>query len=171
SLACLAVIRYCRFERKATLMETVEPGCDLHQVENVEQAARQAARLGNNIFLTIGSRGLGDFIRNLPESGLTVTARVLPDLKVMEKCLEMGLQPRNIIAMQGPFSHELNLAMLRDCGAKVLVTKDSGREGGAAAKFSAAGELRIPVVVIDRPKIEYSNMFSDFNGVLEFIKG
>lgn len=162
-------ISYCRFQRSATLPEG-KKASNLHLVEDVEQAAKLAAQLGDNIFLAIGSKGLADFIHNLPDKPLKVTARVLPDPVVMQQCLDLGLKPRNIIAMQGPFSYELNLAMFRACGANVLVTKDSGREGGATAKFTAAEEMELQLVVISRPKITYQNQFSDFEGILNYIK-
>lgn len=168
-VAAKADIRYCRFQRLATLEEG-EEASNLHLVENVGQAAQMASQLGDNIFLAIGSKGLADFIGKLPDRKVTVTARVLPDPAVMQECLELGLNPRNIIAMQGPFSHELNVAMFTACGAKVLVTKDSGRAGGTAAKFTAAEQMDMQVVVIARPKITYQNQFSDFDEILNYIK-
>ena len=56
--------------------------------------------------------------------------------------------------MQGPFSYELNLAMLRQIQAEYFVTKESGRAGGFAEKLRAAAEAGAVAVVIGRPEVE-----------------
>ena len=50
--------------------------------------------------------------------------------------------------MQGPFSKELNLAMLRSIGAAWMVTKEAGRAGGFEEKMTAAKEAGVKVVLI-----------------------
>ena len=54
--------------------------------------------------------------------------------------------------MQGPFSKELNLAMLRSIGAAWMVTKEAGRAGGFEEKMTAAKEAGVKVVLIGRPQ-------------------
>jgi precorrin-6A/cobalt-precorrin-6A reductase len=73
--------------------------------------------------------------------------------------------------MQGPFSKELNKELFIKYNADVVVTKNSGTLGGADTKFAAVKELNLPMVIIDRPKVEYTNVSDSFEGVLEFIKG
>ena len=53
--------------------------------------------------------------------------------------------------MQGPFSEELNRALIRQLGTSVLVTKASGRAGGFEEKIRAARACGNTVVVIHRP--------------------
>ena len=53
--------------------------------------------------------------------------------------------------MQGPFSREMNVAMLKSVGAKYLVTKDSGAAGGFPEKVAAAREAGVKLIVIGRP--------------------
>ena len=53
--------------------------------------------------------------------------------------------------MQGPFSEELNAAMLRSVSARYLVTKESGDVGGFAAKAAAAQQTGAVLVVVGRP--------------------
>ncbi|MCD8083759.1 MAG: precorrin-6y C5,15-methyltransferase (decarboxylating) subunit CbiE, partial [Clostridiales bacterium] len=62
-----------------------------------------------------------------------------------------GLRGERLSAMQGPFSAEMNAAMLRQTGARWLVTKESGGRGGFADKIRAAGDCGVGVVVIRRP--------------------
>ena len=69
----------------------------------------------------------------------------------MQLCQEAGLQPSHILAMQGPFSTEMNVAMLKTVGASILVTKASGVAGGFPEKLEAARALGLTAVIIGRP--------------------
>ncbi|HAT97793.1 MAG TPA: hypothetical protein DCS50_01615, partial [Acidaminococcaceae bacterium] len=44
----------------------------------------------------------------------------------------------------------LNVAMFRRCGAKYIVSKDSGTAGGFADKLEAAAEVGARLILIDR---------------------
>ena len=77
--------------------------------------------------------------------------RVLPDEEVIAQVRALGVPRSHIIAMQGPFSRELNIAMLRQSGAAWLVTKESGAVGGQDDKIEAALEAGAVPVVIERP--------------------
>lgn len=123
----------------------------IHWCPGFPEAAVRATGLGKNIFLTTGSKNLGLFIPLARERRCRLVARVLPDPPVITSCLSLGLAPADLIAMQGPFSYQLNLALFREYQADVMVTKDSGQTGGADTKIAAALELNIPVVVVARP--------------------
>ena len=58
----------------------------------------------------------------------------------MKKSMELGFDGKHLIAMQGPFSKELNVAMLRQTEADYFVTKESGKTGGFEEKYEAAME-------------------------------
>ena len=103
-----------------------------------------------NILLTTGSKELASF-RGIREFAQRVYARVLPMEDSLRLCREAELPPAHILAMQGPFSRELNVAMLRSVEGKFLVTKDSGTAGGFDEKIAAAREAGAQLVVIGRP--------------------
>ncbi len=124
----------------------------VRRAKGYEEAARLAADLGEVIFLTTGSKTLRTFVEAARAKGRRVVARVLPQPGVVDHCIGLGLTPRDIVAMQGPFSRELNRALFQEYGASVVVTKDSGEAGGVSAKVGAALDLNLPVVVIDRPE-------------------
>ena len=110
-------------------------------------AAFLAAREGN-ILLTTGAKEL-DAWRGLdPER---IFARVLPTHEGLAACEALGLPHRNIIAMQGPFSTELNLALLRQYDIRWVVTKDGGAAGGFEEKCKAARQAGAELIVISRP--------------------
>ena len=75
-------------------------------------------------------------------------------LKGLAACGAAGVPGRNIIALQGPFSQELNEALIRQYHIKYLVTKDGGRAGGFAEKVRAAQAAGAALVLIRRPKDE-----------------
>jgi len=135
-----------------------------------EEAADIAKNLGETIFLTIGSKNLKTFVEMGSKYGRRIIARVLPDARVLAECAAIGVVSRDIIAIQGPFSSEMNIAMLKEFKANVLVTKDSGKTGGTDTKLEAAECLGIPVVIVGRPDyqgVPSTNMMSD---ILEEIK-
>ena len=118
-------------------------------VSDIEAAVDFLDGTEGNILLTIGSKEVGKFAK-LTNFTERVYARILPLDSSLESCHAIGLKAANIIAMQGPFTEEMNLAMLRFVSASWLVTKDSGEEGGCS-KVSAARQAGIRMVVIGCP--------------------
>lgn len=143
-------IPYIRFVREE--MELTENPL-LFPVNTWEQAGEKAAEFGNTIFLTTGSYNLELFLQHPKLAGKRKVVRVLPDHHVIAKVQALGVVPKDIIAMQGPFSKEMNRITFKMYNASVVVTRDSGRVGGTDTKISAALGLKIPVVVIKRPKL------------------
>ena len=113
-----------------------------------EAAALLAGREGN-ILLTTGSKELGAFSA-LPSERLY--PRVLPNHESLSACEGAGIPHRNILAMQGPFSTELNEALIRQFHIAYLVTKDGGKAGGFEEKLRAAKNTGIELVLIRRPE-------------------
>ena len=103
-----------------------------------------------NILLTTGSKEISKY-SGLLNFSKRVYARVLPMSSSLEACTAAGLKPAHIIAMQGPFSEEMNIATLKAIRAKWLVTKDSGDAGGFTEKASAAKKADAKMIVIGRP--------------------
>ena len=65
--------------------------------------------------------------------------------------IDLGFSGKHLIAMQGPFSREMNLALLHQTEAKYLVKKESGKNGGFAEKLEAAEQAGAVLLVIGRP--------------------
>jgi len=103
-----------------------------------------------NILLTTGSKDLAKYAV-LPDFARRAYVRVLPMEASLQACREAGLGPDRILAMQGPFSRELNIAMLRAVSAKYMITKDTGGAGGFREKAEAAREAGAVLVVVGRP--------------------
>lgn len=119
-------------------------------VPDTRAAAEYLAAHTGNVLLTTGSKELAAYTA-LPHYQERLYARVLPVRESIEHALSLGFSGRNLICMQGPFSRELNAAMLRSVHAHWLVTKDTGEAGGFEEKLLAAKDAGAKVLVIHRP--------------------
>ncbi|MFR6217620.1 MAG: precorrin-6A reductase [Enterocloster bolteae] len=99
--------------------------------------------------------------------GQRIYARILPSAEAVAQCRSLGFEGRHIIAMQGPFSEEMNLAQLREYGCAYLVTKDGGAAGGFSEKIKAAHRAGAAAVVIDRPGSGEGISLDDIKGQLK----
>jgi len=123
------------------------------------------------IFLATGSKTLETFSSALlPQKDIRMVVRFLPRKENLELCEKLGIEPKNIVAMQGPYSEELNKTMLRNYQAGLLVTKESGSEGSTIEKLAAAASLGIPVIMIRRPIIDYPNLCHTMDDALALAK-
>ncbi|MCD8355520.1 MAG: precorrin-6A reductase [Clostridia bacterium] len=146
--ACEAVdCRYVRLLRPKTEAEGA-----VH-VGSAAEAAEYLAGTEGNVLLTVGSKELHCFTA-VPEYQERLWTRVLPATASMEICQNLGFPAAHIIMMQGPFSEELNTALLHTCHAEWLVTKDTGKAGGLPEKLAAAKRCGCKVLLIDRPQEE-----------------
>ena len=116
-------------------------------LEDTAACAEYLKNTEGNILLTTGSKDLPAY------AGLCdrIYARVLPMPASLEICARSGIAPERIIAMQGPFDEEMNLALLKMTGAKYMVTKDTGGPGGYGAKIRAAQCAGAQAIIIGRP--------------------
>ena len=119
-------------------------------VENTEAAVSFLEGTTGNILLTTGSKELGKFTA-LRDAKERIYARVLSLPSVMEACKALGFEGKHLIGMQGPFSRELNEAMLHQYDCRYLVTKDTGKAGGFQEKMDAALACDVIPVIIGRP--------------------
>lgn len=158
-------IKYIRFERKSLLDDVKYPG--EYIVDTIEEACDMVMgnKDWNNVFLATGSKNLGTYVKQL--KGKNIMARVLPNCEVIKACESMGLNADNIIALKGPFSKDINVALLKHSKADVVITKESGFAGGFMDKLDACVELNKPIIVIRRKMINYQRMVHDIAEIEE----
>ena len=121
--------------------------------DDPEAAARMLADMPGNVLLTTGSKDLAVFAR-VPDYPQRIWVRVLPSMESLRCALELGYPAAHIICMQGPFSQQMNTAMLQQMDGRILVTKDPGRAGGFGEKAAAAQSAGAKLLVIRRPTRE-----------------
>ena len=119
-------------------------------VESTEEAAAFLSGTEGNIFLTTGSKELAKFT-GIPDYKERLFARVLSIPSVIRSCAELGIEGKHLIGMQGPFSAEINEAMLRQFQCSYLVTKDTGLAVGFPEKMEACQRCGVTPVIIGRP--------------------
>lgn len=119
-------------------------------VESTEEAVAFLSGTEGNIFLTTGSKELAKFT-GIPDYKERLFARVLSIPSVIRSCAELGIEGKHLIGMQGPFSAEINEAMLRQFQCSYLVTKDTGLAGGFPEKMEACQRCGVTPVIIGRP--------------------
>jgi precorrin-6Y C5,15-methyltransferase (decarboxylating) len=118
-------------------------------VPSVEAARDFLMAREGRIFLTTGSKELTSY------AGLDmerVWARVLPTVSSLEACAAAGIPSAHVIAAQGPFSEAVNLAEMKQIGARYMVTKASGKAGGFDEKIRAAKAAGVLPVIVGLPE-------------------
>lgn len=119
---------------------------------DITECAEALSSTEGNILLTTGSKELSAFHAAAPGELLQRTyVRVLPTSESLALCTDAGIEPMRVIAMHGPFTKEMNLAILRQYDIRHLVTKESGCAGGYTQKAEAAAEAGARLYVIARP--------------------
>lgn len=122
-------------------------------VPNNQAAVMYVNTQPGNILLTTGSKDIAQFT-SIDGFSERVFIRMLPIPVALEKCLALGCKHSHLICLQGCFSTELNIELIKLTQAQVVVTKDSGQVGGFQYKLAAAQATNTKLVVIARPLSE-----------------
>lgn len=154
-------INYIRFERKSEYYKNTL------MFDNYQQIVDYLKSTCGNILLTTGSNNLAEF-KNLESKRLYI--RVLPVSTSIEKCKQLAIPLENIIAIKGPFSLQLNKAILKEYKIKYLVTKESGTEGGVKEKIQAARQINARVLLLKRPHMDYPAIFFTIKEIINYIE-
>lgn len=120
-------------------------------VDSVQEAAEYLKNTRGNILITTGSKEL-HLYTEIPGYKTRCFARVLSTREAVEESVRLGFEGRHLFAMQGPFSEEMNTALLRQIKASWIVTKESGTAGGYEDKIKAARAAGAAAVVVGRPQ-------------------
>lgn len=164
-----ADIAYIRFERPP--LELPE-NSKIHKVNSFKEAGKTAATTAKTgkIMHLAGVSTLEDVMENCPLENLFV--RVLPVISSIEKCRDLGISSSHIIAMQGTFSKEFNQALMKEYNVSAIITKESGKSGGVPHKIDAALELKIDVILVNRPvvkELSSKTIINDLKDLDEYI--
>ena len=158
-------IPYLRLKRELNDSQGEE---NVTYFETNEACAKALEKIQGNILLTTGSKELKKYcVSENVKNRLFV--RVLPGMESLSLCMEQGIKGKQIIAMQGPFTTEMNEAMIRQYGISCLITKQSGTSGGYSEKLEAAKKTGIPVFVIGHPGEDAGYYFHEVCNKLEKI--
>lgn len=134
---------------------------------NALEAARTVATREGVVLLTTGTNDLPAFVEAMDDYRERLYVRILPTPESLARTLNLGIPASHVIAMQGPFSTQLNRALLKELHTKVLVTKRSGVAGGFNQKVQAAHECGVELVVVERPRKERGLSLDEAQALLE----
>lgn len=119
-------------------------------VGSLDEAIDYLSKKEGKILSTTGSKEIDKYTR-LENYKERVIARVLSTPESVARCAEFGFCGNNLIAAQGPFSEEMDYAIMKQYGMKYAVTKESGSAGGFGEKLAAARRAGAELIVIRRP--------------------
>ncbi|APQ73162.1 cobalt-precorrin-6A reductase [Clostridium botulinum] len=159
-------IEYVRYERPSSA-EEFKGNKKIIFLEDYKDLNKALKNIKGNILNTSGSRNMDKILDLKLEN--RIIHRVLPSIKVLEDCFNLGVKVEDIIAIKGPISKELNKAFIKDYDAKALILKDSGPQGGTKEKILACLECDIYALVIKRKKINYEREFNNIETLVEYI--
>lgn len=156
-------IAYYRFEREEIHIIPDR----FSEFQNINDLLEYCDKLDENILVTLGSNNIEHFskLKNLEKFYF----RILPKWDMVKRCEDNGILPKNIIAMQGPFSLNMNKAMIEQLNIKYLVTKKGGNTGGEKEKIDACNEKGIEVILLDKPQIQYPNCYRNIDDLIKNI--
>ncbi|NES08108.1 MAG: cobalt-precorrin-6A reductase [Okeania sp. SIO2F4] len=131
------------------------------EVKSNEVAAKVLPELGSRIFLSIGRQELGSYA-HLKHIWFLIRALDIPQPDSL-------VPPGKILTERGPFSLEEEQSLLQKYEIEAIVSKNSGGDA-TYAKIIAAGELGIPVVMIQRPSLPEGEQVSDVKSAVSWIR-
>ncbi len=159
-------IPYLRYERLS--VDTAKNSSQIIQLDSFNTLINKDYLQGKRVLLILGYRPLPLF-HNWQDKA-TLFARILPSVTAMEAAIAAGFTPDRIIALRPPVSANLEKALWEHWQISLVVTKASGTPGGEDIKRMVAAELGIPLIVINRPKVDYPQQTSNLSVALEFCR-
>ncbi len=135
-------------------------------VADTDEAVAYLNSVQGNVLLTVGSKELPHYTK-VSDYQERIYARILSLPDGVKQAADLGIAGRHLICMQGPFSEELNIAMLHSTEARCLVTKDTGAAGGFPEKIRAAKACGVTPLVIRRPLQEEGISVPECLSILE----
>ncbi|KGF10007.1 hypothetical protein HMPREF1633_11140 [Tissierellia bacterium S5-A11] len=133
-------------------------------VGSIEECCRLLQKIDEGpVFFTTGSKNIKDFE---PVRGdKQFIYRILPTLESLQLAFDAEVSYRDIVAMLGPFSLDLNIALFKQYQVKYCVMKESGKEGGQEEKILACKQADVCPIIIKRQTEE--DGYHDLNRLIK----
>jgi precorrin-6A/cobalt-precorrin-6A reductase len=129
-------------------------------VPDIEAAVAALAGPARRILLALGRMHVPAFAAQ-PQHHYLLRFVDRPDVAPL-------LPHHGLIVDRGPFTVEAEIALMREHGIQLVVSKNAGG-GGADAKLHAARALDLPVLMIERPPIPPRHEVQEVGAVLSWI--
>lgn len=163
-------IPYLRFERPIVEQNSFSPSSALNSnlifLDNLETLLFGDYLTEKRVLLTLGYRTLPLF--QPWQNKAQLFTRILPSPIALETALNSGFTPDRIIAIRPPISEALETALWQQWNISLVVTKSSGTAGGEDLKIKVAKNLGIPLIILERPAINYPQKTDCLEEVIHF---
>ncbi len=136
-------------------------------VEDIEEAITVLNSSEEKVLLTTGSKDLMTYSK-VKDYKERLYPRILPSHESLELALGAGIPSKNIICMQGPFTKEMNLATMKQFGCTLMLSKNTGKQGGMEDKLACIQE-GFSLIVIGRPTPEEGHSFAQVIEIVDRI--
>ncbi|MGK7944467.1 MAG: cobalt-precorrin-6A reductase [Microcystaceae cyanobacterium] len=151
---------YLRYERPTL------SGDNIIEVKSLDTLLNSHYLLGKRVLLTLGYQSLKSF--KDWHNKATLYARILPKIDSLQAALNAGFPPKQLIAFRPPLNYEMEKALWQHWQIETVVSKASGRVGGEDIKRQISQELKIPLILIQRPSLSYPQQTSELEQVKQF---
>lgn len=139
-------------------------------VNSLDELTALLNRTDDSILCTLGSKSV-PALTAVRHFRSRIWLRLLPSEQAFAECTQRGFDSQKLIFAQGPFSTEQNLAHIRQSGAGILLTKESGQVGGYPEKAEAAKLAGIRMITLCRPpEAEHGYGFTEITKMLLLMK-
>jgi len=165
-------IPYLRYERQTVEATELTEKLSIKSDNLIRKLANWETLLTGNyltekrVLLTVGYRPLGLFQSWQNKS--TLFARILPAERSLAVALAAGFTADRLMAIRPPISLELERALWQHWQISLVISKASGTPGGEDIKRQVARELGVPLIIIDRPWLDYPQQTNDLAKVVDF---
>lgn len=154
---------YLRYERPNITQST-----SISYISSLESLLKENSPLYHKrVLLTIGAKFLHLFSNYHHLS--TLYARILPYPESINLAYEANFSCDRIIALRPPISPELEKALWQMWNIDIVVSKAGGKAGGEDIKQKISQELNIPLIILERPKIDYPLVINSIEEVDTFL--
>lgn len=153
-------IKYIRYVRKRVAFYNIGT-----YLNSYGECYEYLQTLSGTVFFTTGSKNIGDFEKIKGQNRFIY--RILPVRESIVIAEKENVHMKDLVAMLGPFSKEINIEMLRHFHAKYCVLKDSGSAGGTLEKLQACKELGVESIIIGRDE---EVGIADIDEILEMMR-
>lgn len=137
-------------------------------VQSIDEMIRILNQNCETILSTLGSKSAAA-LTTVTDFRKRIWLRLLPTEENIAVCTALGYAKDKLILQKGPFTAEENMAHIRQSGAKILLTKESGAVGGYPEKAEAVHCTGIRMLTLCRPP-ENGAEFSEITRMLISLK-
>lgn len=135
-------------------------------VNSYQEAASLLENTEGNVLFTIGANKIEDFIPY--KKNQRFIYRVLPTLDSLQKLYDQGVSMKDIVAMMGPFSEDLNISLIKTFDIAITISKEGGPGSGFEDKIKACKKTNTRLIAIKQDEKEGNYSLED---IVKIIKG